>query len=1018
MRSPFRVALLLAGSGFCALVYQTTWLREFRLIFGASTAASAAVLAIFMFGLGAGSMVLGRRADSHSQPLLFYANLEALIAVTTAFTPFLLWLVRQAYVMAGGTPAMGMTLGTIVRLLLAALVIGIPTFLMGGTLPAAARAVELESDVRRNRVAFLYGLNTLGAVTGALASTFLLLETFGNRRTLWIACLLNALIAMIARSMSKRLVASEPQAAEFHASRFEFPPGPHRTLVYGAAALVGFAFLLMELVWYRMLAPLLGGTSFTFGLILAFALLGIGLGGAVYSLIGANRPATVGGFALTCALEALFLGLPLAFGDRLAILAMLLRSLKTFGFDGIVLAWSAVTAFVVIPPAFIAGIQFPLLIGLLGRGREEVGKHVGLAYAWNTAGAVVGSLAGGFGLLPLLTAPGTWRSVTVGLALLGSVAALLARRFGAPRRAVFGTLCVTILTAFLALIPTGPTAVWRHSPIGAGRADNFNFTRNQLRAWKQLQRRGIIWEAEGVESSIGLWSAGSLAFVVNGKMDGNARGDAGTQVMGGLVGAMLHGAPRNAMVIGLGTGSTAGWLGVLPSIERVDVVELEPAVMEVARRCSPVNQKVLQNPKVHIFFGDGREVLLAGRKKYDLIFSEPSNPYRAGIANLYTKEFYQAVSERLNPRGVLVQWLQTYEVDQETVRTIYATVLKVFPNIETYQTLEGDMLLVATAEPLLYDVAALRQRIGTQPWAGALNVAWRADSLEGFLAHFVAGSSFARSMAGDAEINSDDRTVVEFAFARQLGTSASVSVSDLRRAAARRNEHHPERVRGEIDWQAVERERPFVMPEERADVAFPRSAPSSMIISNPVILAMLAEKEADSGSDLAAPLIEALRRIQPIEADVIQARLFLRKGRANDAVTSLERGYLRYRSDPWPLRPIMGRSLRLAEEIAAHQDHTLTVRLFRSLVQPFSVYVLNETRIETLNKLANTVERTRCGPLTLESIRQWEPHVPWNEGLLRQRRDCYRTLKDSRADIAEKDLRDFLEARPADLTIN
>ncbi|WP_244222246.1 fused MFS/spermidine synthase, partial [Corallococcus exercitus] len=188
------MAPLLFGSGLCALVYQTVWLREFRLIFGASTAASAAVLAIFMAGLGLGSALLGARADRQARPLAFYANLELLIAASAALSPFLVEAVRAIYIALGGTPVMGLGLGTVVRLVLSLLVLAVPTVLMGGTLPAAARAVLSDEDPHRRDLALLYGINTLGAVTGAVASTFLLLEVLGNRSTLWSACLLLALI--------------------------------------------------------------------------------------------------------------------------------------------------------------------------------------------------------------------------------------------------------------------------------------------------------------------------------------------------------------------------------------------------------------------------------------------------------------------------------------------------------------------------------------------------------------------------------------------------------------------------------------------------------------------------------------------------------------------------------------------------------------------------------------------------------------------------------------------------------
>jgi spermidine synthase len=802
-----RVALLLFGSGMTALIYQVAWMRELRLIFGFSTAASAAVLAIFMGGLGAGSWWLGSRADETAHPLAFYGRLELAVAGSAAVTPLLVFLVRRGYIALGGTLTLGLAAGTVARLLFSAIVLCVPTMLMGGTLPAAVRAVETDEDSTRRYLALLYGSNTIGAVTGAVLSTFLLLETFGTRLTLWLACAVNALVGLAAVRLSRR---APPAPVEVNRSRFQVPgstepeegrrekkkprsketaavhvaPAPGRPrargFVLASAGIVGFAFFLMELVWYRMLAPLLGGSTYTFGLILAIALAGIGTGSAVYWLAGRGKAPSLSGFAATCALEALCLIVPYALGDRLALLAALLRPIGAFGFGGYVAGWSLVAGLVVFPAAFVAGFQFPLLIALLGRGRERVGSDVGNAYAWNTMGGIAGSLAGGFGLLPLFSATGTWVFVAGLLCALALLALLLfgraegaalGRSSGNPVRVLLG-LGAAAGCLVLLLASPGPTAAWRHSPIGAGRVDLGEPSPNALRDWLRGRRRILAWEKDGVESSVALVKASDgYAFVISGKTDGSSRGDAATQVMGGLIGAALHPNPRRGLVIGLGTGSTAGWLAAVPSIERVDVVELEPAILRVARDCAQVNHDVLGNPRVRIWIGDAREWLLASRETYDVIFSEPSNPYRAGISSLFTTDFYRAVRSRLAPGGIFLQWLQAYEVDSGTVRTVYATLGSVFPEVETWHTKQSDLILAATAGPIAYDGGRLRERLRQEPYLSALRDAWRVSDLEGFLSHYVARSSLTRTLisSGHTPLNTDDANVVEFAFARSLG---------------------------------------------------------------------------------------------------------------------------------------------------------------------------------------------------------------------------------------------------------
>ncbi len=1062
-----RVALLLFGSGMSALIYQVAWMRELRLIFGFSTAASAAVLAIFMGGLGAGSWWLGRRADQSAHPLAFYGRLELAVAGSAAITPLLVFLVRQAYIAVGGTLTLGLAAGTLVRLLFSAIVLCLPTVLMGGTLPAATRAVETDEDKSRRYLALLYGSNTIGAVTGAVLSTFFLLETFGTRLTLWLACLVNALVGLAAVRLSRKAAPApieangsrspapgsrEPEEGRREKKKFKLKEGaaasasavePGRSrargFVLASAGIVGFVFFLMELVWYRMLAPLLGGSTYTFGLILAIALAGIGTGSAVYWLAGRGKAPTLSGFAATCALEALCLIVPYALGDRLALLAVLLRPIGAFGFGGYVAGWSLVAGIVVFPAAFIAGLQFPLLIALLGQGRERVGSDVGSAYAWNTMGGIAGSLAGGFGLLPLLSATGTWVFLTALLCALDLLAILASRRERAgaegSRRPVW--LAIGAAAAALLLLQApGPTAAWRHSPIGAGRVELPKPSPNTLHDWLRGRRRILAWEKDGVESSVALVKASDgYAFVISGKTDGSSRGDAATQVMGGLIGAALNPNPRRGLVIGLGTGSTGGWLAAVPSMERVDVVELEPAILRVARECSQVNHDVLGNPKARIWIGDAREWLLASREKYDVIFSEPSNPYRAGISSLFTADFYRAARSRLAPGGIFLQWLQAYEVDSGTVRTVYATLGSVFPEVETWHTKQSDLVLAATAEPIAYDGGRLRERLRQEPYLSALRDAWRVSDLEGFLSHYVARSSLTRTLtsSGQTPLNTDDDNVVEFAFARSLGHDTFFDVEELRQAARSSQEDRPA-VSGEVDWAAVNRWRVAAatstgrpptatagmtveeLRQALAQKSFVEGRPEAVLTNwraqrweprGSIEEIVLAEALAQGAEEIAAEYIERIRQRRAVEADVLLARLRWRQGRLEEATQAFERAFLAYREDPWPLAILIRNSFSVVLDIAS-RDAALASRLEESLAQPFSLSVLDEERRLIRLEVASRLDPSRY----VRAVEDMEPNVPWRRPILERRAQAYSATGNSRAPLARRELAKFLAKEP------
>ena len=1025
------VALLLFTSGACALVYQVAWLRMLRLVFGTSTMASASVLGIFMGGLGLGGLLLGPRSDRHGRPLRLYAALEAGVAVAAAASPLLVAIVRAVYIAMGGSTTLGLFGGTAVRLLLAAAVLGVPTILMGGTLPAATRAVEHAGDASRRRMGLLYGVNTLGAVLGTLWATFVSLETLGTNLTVWSASAVNAVVALLAFGLARKgAVAAVPLREQ----GVPAAAPPHRggggrgaavlpvdqsaaplPVILAAAGVVGFAFLLMELVWYRMLSPLLGGSTYTFGLILGVALFGIAAGGLLYAAGQQSMRPTLMSFAVTCALEALFIAAPYAAGDYVAVFAAGVRSMGSAGLGALVVGWTLVTTFVVMPAAVVAGYQFPLLVGLLGAAERRVGRDVGAVYATNTLGAIAGSLAGGFGLLPLLSAPGAWRATVALLVGLAGVAAVSARRLGVPwRQAILPTI-VGVLGVALCWGTVGPTAFWRHSGIGAGRLQLPSGGWNELNGLMREKRRIIAWEAEGLESAVGLHDDDGYSMLVNGKSDGNAIGDAPMQVMGGLLGAVLHPDVKRVLVIGLGTGSTAGWLAQIPSVERVDVVELEPAVRHIAALCGPVNQNVLANPKVHLRIGDGREVLLTTSETYDLIFSEPSNPYRAGVASLFSREFYQAVAARLRPDGVFVQWLQSYDARPQALRGVYATLSSVFPSVETWEALLGfDLVLLARGASPAHDLAGLRARVASEPYRSALALVWGVDGAEGLYTGFLGSEGLPAQIAAASagELNTDDRTVLEFEFARTVGRGEIFSLNELRQRLAARGLHRPRVQDVALDWSRVEELRSVRAAAEgtatgvlasgdpalrqrlqardayiKEDLATARARwmAQSEEPKGPMDLAIVGEILADAGDSRARTYIEQLRAIQPAEADALLARLAARTGDPQRASELLVSAFQGYREHPWSHRKLFHRALDLAFQLTDTRP-TVAPALFEALSEPFPAHALQRERLFTR---ASIGLRPELEHLCVAALAPLEPYVPWERGLLQRRAACY-----------------------------
>ncbi len=1077
-----KVAPLLFFSGACALVYQVAWLRDLRLIFGASTAASAAVLGVFMAGLGIGGIVLGKRADRSPNPLAYYANLELLVALTSALTPLLVGVSRAAYLALGGQSTLGAVGATVARLVLGGLVLLVPTFLMGGTMPAAARAVTSDEDSGRHGVSALYGANTLGAVVGALATNFVMLEVFGTKLTLWMVCLLNALVGLVGRMLARNPDEEDPvkapvvrvekeaesasPAAEDESSSSDGPDGkpaadPSETtsteaeaesskpgkeapepkekpawFPIAAAGIVGFAFLLMELVWYRMLSPLLGGSSYTFGLILAVALFGIGVGGLLHSAL--RTPPTLARFAVTCGLEALFISLPFAAGDRVALFAVALRSLRVLGFGGSVTSWAIVCMVVIFPAAVVSGAQFPLLIGLFGKGRKNVGDQLGMAYLANTIGAIVGSLSGGFGLLPILTAPGCWKLVVLLLVASACVAVFLSARDetggGRFRAMAFATSVVSAIALFAS---EGPTAAWRHTPIGAGRADALISapSSNAIEGWRRDSKLKVVWEADGRESSVALAGELGYSFVVNGKVDGNVFADAPTQVMSGLLGALVHPNPKRAMVIGLGTGSTSGWLGKVPSIERVDVSELEPAIVRVARDCGPINEHVLDNPKVHVSLGDAREFLVTTKERYDVVFSEPSNPYRAGISSLYTQDYYRAVARALTDDGVFVQWMQSYEVEAPAFHTVMATLRSVFGNVTLWESMPGDFLMIARREdPGPLDLERIRQRLSEEPFRTPSRYVWGGNSVEVFLSHFIATDELAKALVPMAPVNRDDQNFLEFSYARTVGAGTSLS-AEASRLSKNLGWYRP-RVTGRVDWDRVddhwrlyritrqegapnwrfENPTPARVALHKAYMGIGTNAKSTEVaaawnaaqITEPTYLERLAvARTLARGKMDPAAFADFVRDLEPGAAAALRGQQAFQRGDRDTALRELLASFAIAHESPWVAVPVLERALELALQVSNAKPESSTA-LYEALKTPFLLNSLDARRRQILMRLSMAIQ----APVCAEVFRAYGEGVPWDGEYLLARRDCAKRWAPDMSSRAEADLAKYQAAEP------
>jgi len=1046
----FLLGFILFVSGFCSLTYQVVWLREFRLIFGGATPAASAVLAVFMGGLGLGGAVLGRWVETVRSPGRFYAFIEVGITVSAVMTPVLLWLVGGLYTMTGGIQTMGLTAATFAQIGMTVLVLGIPCFLMGGTLPAALKFAQSNKDTRRATTAVFYGVNIAGAVSGAFLATFLMLGVGGNQLTLMTAGFANFCIAMLAlmglRHGRGRLGALPPES---RAGKVEFQRQAPPVFIFIAAFTSGFVFFLIELVWYRASIPLFGGSVYNLGLILSVALAGMGIGSLCYAFLLRHLRPTLAGFALVSSLLALCILIPFAMGDYLAHLALLLNNFfQQRSFEGMVFGWTVICLILVFLPAFFAGIQFPLMVSLLGKGNPGISTQLGRTYACNTLGAVSGALLGGFLLIPMLGVKGSWR-LAAALALVISLVAIGLQLFGGWKGGRVPALIRTLPAAvvvFLALaivgLAAGPSAYWFHHPIGYGRANDFYG--HPYSTWKDDVRRvnrSMVATRDGRETSVALANSNEYAIFTNGKSDSSAVGDAPTTVMLGLVGAALHpGEVKNVCVIGLGTGVTVGWLNQVEEVERVDVIELESATVEMSRAFGAVNFDAMEHPKAHFIQGDAREVFVTRGNTYDLIISEPSNLHRAGVANLYTREFYEATAGRMNEGAVFCQWVQAYEADLESLYLVIATLRSVFDKVELWRTMQTDLLLVCSNEVEPWDGPKVEARLQSEPFRSAIRRFWGTDTLEGFLAMSFGNHLFSEHLAARMNfVNTDDLNLLEFAFGRSVGVTDRGILQSLAEAADERGEMvpwiagegfslDPEQWARERIWQnfvfsesiflpspvggmdawspALRREEEFLVSQGRLDpderlMFWPQEAEVEAARVYRVQQMALAN---DPDFDLA---LEGIVEDWPVDAKIFEG---LRADAAGDVVEAADyfiEALLMGQENPWVRRRMLSLLYGRLDGYFQHHIDALEGKLpdyFEVLSRPLASGALTDRHRALMTRIAVHL------PLDyqLRTVEAWGEHYPWNEEMLTFRLHVWEQSGHPQLDLARGELRRFL----------
>ncbi|HEX7898754.1 MAG TPA: fused MFS/spermidine synthase [Planctomycetota bacterium] len=758
------VYLLFFASGVTGLLYQIVWIRAAGTVLGNTTYAIGTVVGVYMGGMALGAWSGGRAADRRSGGALLrlYGLLEGGVALSAFLVPWLIGATAPLFrALWDGTGQPGVGYAAL-RVAVPALILAVPTTLMGATLPVLARFFAGAVEGAPREAGKAYALNTFGGVVGTLAAGFWLVPAFGLRITTLVAVLANAAIAAAALLLARGAAGATSPAPS--------AGGPLPRAVLWMSAASGLAGLIYEVAWTRMIVLSLGSTVYSFTLVLAVFIFGLAAGsalGARWVGKSAAPERALGLIQLSIGALAL-IGLPFL-GNLPVIFASVMDALRK-DFGGLLLAQAGLIIAIILPPTLLMGAVFPFACRLAVSGEDKVGRSVAGVYTWNTLGSIVGTFVATFLIVPL---------AGPGVAVKTAIAANLATAAGllwAAGPAVRGLLALPAVVAAIALfvgdlkpeVMSAGAYLYGNQMVREARQTGLDLRTHLEKKKSRLVESG--WDAYGLVT-VQKTGANDFSLRINGKVDASTSGpDMVTQQWLAHLPLLHHPDPKRALVIGLGAGITAGTAAEY-ALERVDCVEISPAVARMARHFAAVNGNCLENPKVRLTVGDGRHLVRCARQPYDVIICEPSNLWLSGMANLFTRDFFQEAAAKLAPGGVLCQWIHAYKLSEEDFRSVLRTFFSVFPGGGVWEVVPGgDYLLLGRLERAPTSWASFSRRMSAvAPQASELTDLFLPAAVS-LASTLVADAERVRAACGAGDVLTDDHCRVEFTAPRSLHT--------------------------------------------------------------------------------------------------------------------------------------------------------------------------------------------------------------------------------------------------------
>jgi spermidine synthase len=752
--------LLFIGSGCAALIYEIVWFQLLSLIIGSSAISMGVLLGTFMGGMCIGSLYLSKFISQRQHPLRVYAMLEGAIAV---FGLLVLWCMPYVGGLYFAIAVHGMS-GLFLRGLFCALCLLPPTLLMGATLPAISRWVETTPEGVA-WLGFFYGGNIAGAVFGCLFAGFYLLRVHDMAYATYVAVAIDVGVALASLLLASVTVHRHANAGDLAQAlddgetrpRSLIPPGTWP--VYLSIGLSGATALAAEAIWTRLLSLLLGATTYTFSLILAAFLVGLGIGSSVGSVLA--RTVANPKQALAVCQFLLMVTIAWAAYSMVALLpywpvnpGLASGPSPAFQIDFVRCLWT------VLPAACLWGASFPLALAAVGRDEPDPGRLVGTVYAANTIGGIVGALVGSLLIIAwlgtqwaqrILIAVAAISAVVAFMPLAGAPLGTLAKVVGSKRRGMTWAVATAVLALLcMKAVPPVPGLL-----VGYGR----------WFASRLVNKDDFIYVGEGMVSSVAVSQLpdGTLNYHNAGKVQASSEPqDMRLQRMLGHLTTLLPPHPSSVLVIGCGAGVTAGAVSVDPALKSETIAEIEPLVPKVVSKYFGAhNFHVVDNPKVHVQIDDARHFILTTNQKFDAVTSDPLDPWVKGAATLYTQEFFDVVKQHLNQGGVVTLFVQLYESNTAAVKSEVATFFQAFPNAVVFgNTNNGggyDLVLVGQLGTMKIDVDAIERRLATPEYAvvaqSLRDIGF--NSATDLFATFAGNVSMLKPWLADAQINHD-----------------------------------------------------------------------------------------------------------------------------------------------------------------------------------------------------------------------------------------------------------------------